>query len=170
MLFFYLKCSTSGNGISAPTAFQAWGKECEDTLALQAALYNQALNYQNNRFADRQQLNSELFSAWKSQIDADFNLYKSTRDGFDVLNAKQTQDSFNLYKSQRDADDSIRKELSDLKAQVAINAQYHDYCELFKSWFNDGIEQKIIESAVVFWFKNDDYKDGFKLWNYFKED
>jgi hypothetical protein len=53
---------------------------------------------------------------------------------------------------------------------VAINAQYHDYCELFKSWFNDGIEQKIIESAVVFWFKDDDYKDGFKLWNYFKED
>lgn len=55
-------------------------------------------------------------------------------------------------------------------AYVAINAQYHDYCELFKSWFNDGIEQKIIESAVVFWFKDDDYKDGFKLWNYFKED
>ena len=53
---------------------------------------------------------------------------------------------------------------------VAINAQYHDYCELFKSWFGDGIEQKIIESAVIFWFKDDDYKDGFKLWNYFKED
>lgn len=136
--------STSGNGISAPTAFQAWGKECEDTLALQAALYNQALNYQNNRFADRQQLNSELFSAWKSQIDADFNLYKSTRDGFDVLNAKQTQDSFNLYKSQRDADDSIRKELSDLKAQVAINAAVRPYqdkliqCEIDKA-FTAGI-------------------------------
>ena len=53
---------------------------------------------------------------------------------------------------------------------VAINAQYHDYCELFKSWFGDGVEQKIIESAVIFWFKDDDYKDGFKLWNYFKED
>lgn len=59
---------------------------------------------------------------------------------------------------------------SRLSKYVAINAQYHDYCELFKSWFNDGIEQKIIESAVVFWFKDDDYKDGFKLWNYFKED
>lgn len=32
------------------------------------------------------------------------------------------------------------------------------------------VEQKIIESAVIFWFKDDDYKDGFKLWNYFKED
>lgn len=63
-----------------------------------------------------------MFNAWKSQIDADFGLYKSTRDGFDVLSAKQNQDAFNLYKSQRDSDDEIRKELSDLKAQVAINA------------------------------------------------
>lgn len=52
---------------------------------------------------------------------------------------------------------------------VAINSQYHDYCELFKAWFGDGIEQKIIESAIIFWFKDSDYKDSFKLWNYFKE-
>ena len=95
-------------------------------------------------FADRQQLNSELFSAWKSQIDADFGLYKSTRDGFDVLSAKQNQDAFNLYKSQRDSDDEIRKELSDLKAQVAINAAVRPYqdkliqCEIDKA-FTAGI-------------------------------
>lgn len=53
---------------------------------------------------------------------------------------------------------------------VAINAQYHDYCELFKSWFGSGIEQKIIESAMVFWFKDTDYNKGFKLGEYFKED
>lgn len=136
--------SSTTNGVNAPTAFQAWEKECEDTLALQAALYNQALNYQNNRFADRQQLNSELFSTWKSQIDADFGLYKSTRDGFDVLSAKHNQDAFALYKSQRDADDDIRKELSDLKAQVAINAAVRPYqdkliqCEIDKA-FTAGI-------------------------------
>lgn len=33
---------------------------------------------------------------------------------------------------------------------VAINSQYHDYAELFKDWFGDGIEQKIVESAIVF--------------------
>ena len=33
---------------------------------------------------------------------------------------------------------------------VAINSQYHDYAELFKNWFGDGIEQKIVESAIVF--------------------
>lgn len=115
-------CGGSANGVNAPTAFQAWEKECEDTLALQAGIYNLAMTYQNNRFADRQQLNSELFSAWKSQIDADFG----------------------LYKSQRDSDDEIRKELSDLKAQVAINAAVRPYqdkliqCEIDKA-FTAGI-------------------------------
>lgn len=115
------------NGVNAPTAFMAWEKSCEDALALQAGIYNLAMTYQNNRFADRQTLNQELFGVYKSQIDADFGLYKSTRDGFDILNAKQNQDAFNLYKSQRDADDDIRKELSDLKAQVAINAAIRPY-------------------------------------------
>lgn len=136
--------ASSANGVNAPTAFQAWEKSCEDALALQGAIYTQALNYQNNRFADRQTLNSELFSLWKSQIDADFGLYKSTRDSFDVVTAKQNQDAFNLYKSQRDADDDIRKELSDLKAQVAINAAVRPYqdkliqCEIDKA-FTAGI-------------------------------
>lgn len=44
----------TANGITSPSAFQAWEKSCEDALALQGAIYTQALNYQNNRFADRQ--------------------------------------------------------------------------------------------------------------------
>lgn len=132
-------CGVNGGSV-APTAFQAWEKGCEDALALQASIYNQALNYQNNRFADRQQLDAELFSVWKSQVDADFNLYKNTRDSFDVLSAKQNRDAFELYKSQRDSDDEIRKELSDLKAQVAINAAVRPYqdkliqCEIDKAF------------------------------------
>jgi hypothetical protein len=132
------------NGICAPTTFQVWEKGCEDALALQSAIYKQALDYQNNRFADRQTLNTELFGVYKSQIDADFGLYKSTRDGFDALSAKQNRDAFGLYKSQRDADDEIRKEISDLKAQVAINAAVRPYqdkliqCEIDKA-FTAGI-------------------------------
>lgn len=134
----------SANGVTAPSAFQAWQKSCDNALDLQAGIYNLAMTYQNNRFADRQQLDSELFGVYKSQIDADFGLYKSTRDGFDLLSAKQNQDTFNLYKSQRDQDDSIRKELSDLKAQVAINAAVRPYqdkliqCEIDKA-FTAGI-------------------------------
>lgn len=134
----------AANGVTSPSAFQAWEKSCEDTLALQKGLYDWALVQQSQRFADRQTLNSELFNVWKGQIDADFGLYKSTRDSFDVMAAKQNQDAFNLYKSQRDADDNIRKELSDLKAQVAINAAVRPYqdkliqCEIDKA-FTAGI-------------------------------
>ena len=144
----------TANGITAPSAFQAWEKGCQNALDLQAGIYNLAMSYQNNRFADRQQLNSELFGVYKSQIDADFGLYKSTRDGFDILNAKQQQDAFNLYKSQRDADDSIRKELSDLKAQVAVNAAVRPYqdkliqCEIDKA-FTAGINSTYRPTCYV---------------------
>lgn len=39
---------------------------------------------------------------------------------------------------------------------VAINSQYHDYVELFKSWFGDNVDQKIIESAIKY--------SGSKMW------
>lgn len=39
---------------------------------------------------------------------------------------------------------------------AAINSQYHNYTVLFKSWFGNDIDQKIIESAIVYWFKDDD--------------
>lgn len=52
---------------------------------------------------------------------------------------------------------------------VAINSQYHDYAELFKNWFGDGIEQKIVESAIVFWFKDADCKAENKVVKYLGE-
>lgn len=52
---------------------------------------------------------------------------------------------------------------------VAINSQYHDYAELFKSWFGDGIEQRIIESAIIFWFKDADCKAENKVVEYLRE-
>lgn len=51
---------------------------------------------------------------------------------------------------------------------IAVNAQYHDYSELLKSWFGDNIDNKVIESAIVFWFKDADYESGNKLANYFR--
>lgn len=54
---------------------------------------------------------------------------------------------------------------------VAINAQYHDYAKLFKEWNTEitdtELNDKIITSAVNFWFKDDDAEDG-KVWSYFK--
>lgn len=111
----------SGFGLCAPTTFQVWEKTCEDALASQKALYDYALLDQNQRFADRQTLDSELFGVYKSQIDADFGLYKSTRDTFDSVTAKQASDAFALYKSQRDADDALAARISALETKQAVN-------------------------------------------------
>ena len=46
---------------------------------------------------------------------------------------------------------------------VKVNA------ELFKNWFGDGIEQKIVESAIVFWFKDADCKAENKVVEYLGE-
>lgn len=49
---------------------------------------------------------------------------------------------------------------------VAINYQYHSYSCLFKKWFGDDIDCQIIESAIMFWFKDDSHPS--KLWDQFK--
>ena len=52
---------------------------------------------------------------------------------------------------------------------LALNAQYHNYAELFKKWFGDNADSKIIESAIVFWFKDTNYKTHNKVSDYFRE-
>lgn len=190
----------TANGITSPSAFQAWEKSCEDALALQGAIYTQALNYQNNRFADRQTLNSELFSLWKSQIDADFGLYKNrmmrymrnsmrnsmsgehfteseakylVADMYHTENGrKYSGEKFDMHKAKEICEryrGILPTSATVADVYVAINSQYHDYAELFKNWFGDGIEQKIVESAIVFWFKDADCKAENKVVEYLGE-
>lgn len=141
----------AGNG-TAPTAFQAWAKSCEDTLALQGGLYQWALTQQSQRFQDRQVIDGEMFGLYKSQIDADFSLYKGQRDNYDALKAQI---------------DELKTEVADV--YVAINAQYHDYCKLFEKWFGKGnFDDMIFESAIDFWFDDVDFGED-KLWKYFNE-
>lgn len=75
---------------------------------------------------------------------------------------------FGLYKSQIDADFELYNGYTIGDIYVAINAQYHDYCELFEKWFGSNFDEKIIASAVDFWFEDDDF-DGNKVWKYFNE-
>ncbi len=63
-------------------------KECQDALDLTKFIYEQRIDINNNRFADREQLNSEIFKVYSTQLNADFDLYKSQRDGFDVLSKR----------------------------------------------------------------------------------
>ena len=72
------------------------------------------------RFNDRQTINGELFNVWKSQVDSDFGLYKSTRDSFDIVNKRITDDSFALYKNQRDNFDALSARIGALETKQAV--------------------------------------------------
>lgn len=91
------------------------------------------MTQQNQRFEDRECLNSELFG-----------VYIDGRNRTDALIEKNNTDHFNLYKYTRDADDDIRKELSDLKAELAVTKAIRPYqdkliqCEMEKM-FTAGI-------------------------------
>jgi len=76
-------------GVAAAAGIGAEGiVEKEDKCELINGMWSLAYNGQNARFNDRQTINAEMFGLYKSQVDADFGLYKSTRDGFDITNAR----------------------------------------------------------------------------------
>jgi hypothetical protein len=113
--------NTIGGSNTIPGTFSLWEKECADALLAQKNLYDYAILSQNQRYTDRENLNKELFGLYKSQIDADFGLYKSNRDSYDAVTAKQNADTFSLYKSQRDADDALAARISALETKLAVN-------------------------------------------------
>lgn len=123
----------SGGTNTSPTAFQAWSKECEDTLALTNEMWGLKVNTMDSARAVREVDVNEKFQLWKSQVDADFNLYKSqidadfglyksTRDSFDIMTAKQNQAFFDLYKGQRDNYDTLAQRISVLETKEAVNS------------------------------------------------
>ena len=77
-----------GGGLFSNRMGTAAGVEKEDKCELINGMWSLAYQGQNARFNDRQVINSEMFGLYKSQVDADFGLYKSTRDGFDITNAR----------------------------------------------------------------------------------
>lgn len=122
---------SGGNGVSSPTAFQAWNKGCEDALALTNEMWGLKVSTMNNAREAREVDVNEKFQLWKSQIDAgfnlyksqvdaDFGLYKSARDGFDALNQKLTDSTFGLYKNQRDNFDALSARIGALETKQAV--------------------------------------------------
>lgn len=79
-------------GLAGAAAIGAEGiAEKEDKCELINGMWILAFNGQTARFNDRQTINPEMFGLYKSQVDADFALYKSQRDGFDVTNARVSE-------------------------------------------------------------------------------
>lgn len=95
-------------------------------------------NEQGQRFNDRQVINQEMFG-----------IYSAMRSGFDVINAKHNQDAFDLYKYSRDSKDELAG-------------------EWFPNLTEEQLDEKIIHSAINFWFEDEDAGSG-KVWNYFKD-
>lgn len=73
------------------------------------------------------------------------------------------------YSPQVDNDEVDAYLLTYIYIKILENEHYHNCSELFKSWFGEDIDQKVIEAAILFWFKDDDCKSNSKLWNHFKE-
>ena len=119
--------ATASCGHVCPTAFEAYEKSCDDAIALTSAIYNQRIKSLNEATAAREVDVREKFGLYKSQVDADFGLYVNNRDNIDRVNNRINAELFDLYKYTRDKDDETRKELCDLKAQVAIAAAVRPY-------------------------------------------
>lgn len=112
--------SGAADGLNIPTNFQVWEKECEDALALTNTIWGMRVDGLKTNYETRNQDIAEKFSLYKSQVDADFGLYKGMRDGFDVINSKQNQDAFALYKNQRDSFDILSQRITNLETKQAV--------------------------------------------------
>lgn len=123
-----------GGGHHHPTAFEAWVKSCDDAMALT----RQAM-------ATREVDVNEKFGLWKSQVDADFGLYKVSRDLYDTMNDKLNTAAFGLYKNQRDAFDVLNERYADkfnaLDKKVAVLEAIRPY--------QDRLLQREIDRAYV---------------------
>lgn len=134
--------ATASCGHVCPTAFEAYEKSCDDAIALTSAIYNQRINSLNEATAAREVDVREKFGLYKSQVDADFGLYVNNRDNIDRVNNRINAELFDLYKYTRDKDDETRKELCDLKAQVAINTAIRPY------------QDKLLQNEIATAFSN----------------
>lgn len=76
----------------------------------------------------------------------------------------QTADVMADYKA------TLPAEITPCDFYVALNSQWHDYHCLYMSLFpsEEEAEKAIIESAIKFWFKDDDWTGNDKVWVYFR--
>lgn len=117
----------NGGASAAPTAFEAWEKSCDDALALTNTIWGLKLNTQEQMYAHRETDIAEKFSLFKSQIDADFGLYKTSRDLYDTMNDKLVAASFENYKFSRDSFDTVMNRIAALEKDVAVNSAVRPY-------------------------------------------
>lgn len=123
------------SGNAAPTALEVMEKECADETKLLTDMFTLKLNTQDQMYNHRETDIAEKFSMWKGvvealnaenrrSIQAEFELYKSQRDGDDKLRDTMVQQGFGLYKNQRDGYDALNEKyaakFNELDKEVAV--------------------------------------------------
>lgn len=158
--------------------------EKEDKCELINGMWQLAFNGQTARFNDRNQINAEMFWCIMKDIHEELrgkhfdevyatyqvdNMYHTDNKGNKITSPMFTPiDVRKLYDKKFK---SINSNITFWDVYVALNAQYHDNIELYKEWFGEdnieNIKYKIIESAIVNWFEDEDAGIE-KVWNYFR--
>lgn len=158
--------------------------EKEDKCELINDMWQLAFNGQTARFNDRNQINAEMFWCIMKDIHEELrgkhfdevyatyqvdNMYHTDNKGNKITSPMFTPiDVRKLYDKKFK---SINSNITFWDVYVALNAQYHDNIELYKEWFGEdnieNIKDKIIESAIVNWFEDEDAGIE-KVWNYFR--
>ena len=90
-----------------------------------------------------------------------------------LQNVIEDIDAGNSNISENDAVEIIRTLSEYTRKDKGISkyaaCEYHNYAMLFKSWFGNDIEQKIIESAIIYWFKDDDQINKYTWFKHMNE-
>ena len=126
-----------GGGTPSTSTFGVFEKECSDVLNLTNLIWSKAS-------AAREIDVAEKFGLYNSQIMADFGLYKDNRDNIDRVNNRINNELFSLYKYTRDKDDETRKELCDLKAQIAVSNAVRPYQDKLIQCSIDGVYSSLL--------------------------
>ena len=79
----------AGRSGAAPTAFQAWEKECEDAIALTNTIWGLKVNTMEQMYAHR---DTDVYDHMSEKLNtAAFGLYKGQRDLYDTLNERYSE-------------------------------------------------------------------------------
>ena len=110
----------------------------------------------------RDRMSEESFDEYEAKeiVSEMFHYENNRRHTGEHFDMKKAEEVFNKYK------DHFVVKASPCDVYIAINAMYHDFVSLLKTWFGSSIDEKIIMLAITFWFKDDDYQ-GNKLMEYF---
>lgn len=90
-----------------------------------------------------------------------YHVYEGRKCQGEKYDMGKAREIYNKYKS------VMAPTITPAMIYLAINSQYHDYCALFREWFGDSIDDKIIKSALHFWFNDTDYIGQCKIADYF---